>query len=161
VEEERGPRELLEVRLVAQHEVPVVDVEERRERVDTQVGERRARQHRRRHERHGDHDADRGEQPPRPAEPEPEHVEVAAAPELAQQQGRDQVARDHEEDVDPEEPAGHPAARVRVVEEDRQHRDRAQRVDPGHVGKAMAAAPRRALAHRLHPKSVRPGRRER
>ena len=52
--------------------------------------------------------------------------------ELAQQQRRDQVPADDEEDVDAEEAARHDVE-VRVVEQDGEHRDRAQAVETAQV----------------------------
>ena len=57
-----------------------------------------------------------------------------------EQQRGDQVAADHEEDVDAEEAARHPAD-PGVVEEHRQHRDRPQGVDARHVGEASVLRP--------------------
>ncbi len=54
---------------------------------------------------------------------------------LAQQQPRDQIPRDHEEQVDTEKAAAHPA-HVEVVAEHGQHGDRAESVEPSGVRKS-------------------------
>jgi hypothetical protein len=45
----------------------------------------------------------------------------------------DQIAADHEEQIDPEEPARQPRD-TGVIEDHRQHRDRAESIDFGPVG---------------------------
>ena len=144
VAEQRRGLELFEVGLVAEDEVPVGEVEERGERVAAQRVDPVRLDDRRDDHRHRDEDADRRQQAPRPPQPEPADPDVAAAPVLAEQERGDQVAADHEEDVDAEEAARHPAD-ARVVEEDGEHGDRPQRVDPRHVGEAVVLRP----AHRV------------
>ncbi len=135
VGEERGALELVEVGLVAEDEVPVGDVGERGDRVAAQLVDAVGLDDRGGDHRHRDQHPDRRQQPPRPPQPEAPQPHVPAAAELAQQQRGDQVAADHEEDVDAEEAARHPADGG-VVEEHREHRQRPQGVDPREVWKA-------------------------
>src|SRR5262249_8892068 len=105
----------------------------------------------------GEHDRDRDQhrhrrqEAPRPPQPEAAELDVAAALELAQQQRGDQVAADHEEDVDAEEAARHPAE-PGAVAEDGEHRQGPHRVDARQVGKTLVLWP----AHTLGSVSVRP-----
>ena len=150
VAEERGPLEALEVGLVGEDEVPVGEVGERGDRVAAQLVDPVRLDDRGDDHRHRDEDADRRQQPPRPPHPEAPQPHVAAAAELAQQQRGDQVAADHEEDVDAEEAARQPAD-AGVVEEDGEDRQRPQRVDPGEVGEAAVLWP----AHTPSPVRLR------
>ena len=138
--EQRGPLELVEVGLLVEDEVPVGDVGERGDRVAAQGVDPVGLDDRGDDHRHRDQDADRGQQAARAPDPEPPEPDVSAAAVLGEQQRGDQVAADHEEDVDAEEPPRHPPD-ARVVEEDGEHGDRPQRVDAGHVGEAMVLRP--------------------
>jgi len=140
VAEEGRPLEGIEVGLVAEDEVPVGEVEERGQRVATQLVDPVRLDDRGEDHRHRDQDSDGGQQPPRPAQPEAAQPQVAVAAELAEQQRGDQVAADHEEDVDPEEAPRHPAD-AGVVEEDGEHGERPQGVDAWQVGEAAVLGP--------------------
>jgi hypothetical protein len=75
-------------------------------------------------------DERRGQDPPCATRPERRERHAAGGVDLAQEMGRDQVARDREEDIDADEPA---AQRVRpqVVDQDEQYRYGPQRLDLG------------------------------
>ncbi len=95
------------------------------------------------------HDGDQGrQQASGPAQPELRQVDPAAAGDLAQQQGGDQEAGEHEEDVDPEEAAGQ-HGRGEVEDQDADDRERADAVQPVdvtrpgvHLGRSPAPAAR-------------------
>jgi len=140
VAEQARPLEGFEVGLVGEDEVPVGEVEERGQRVATELVDPVRLDDRGEHHRQRDQDPDRRQQPPRPAQPEAAEPQVAVAAELAQQQRGDQVAADHEEDVDAEEAAGHPVE-AGVVEEDGEHGERPQGVDARQVGEAAVLRP--------------------
>ena len=80
--------------------------------------------------RRDDHDRDderRGrQQPAHAARVEAREVDAAAAQQLVDEQARDEVARQHEEDVDADEPASRPA--VAEVKDD--HEDHGDSTDP-------------------------------
>ncbi len=109
VAKQRRRLELFEIGLVAIDEMPVGDVEEGGQGVAAQLVDPARLDDRRDHHRHRDEDADRGQQAPRPTPPELAHLDVPTAAVLAEQKRGDQVAADHEEDVDAEEAARHPA----------------------------------------------------
>jgi len=136
VPQRRGWPELGEVGVVAPDLRPVGHVGQRREGVDAQ---RRGPFGRRGHvavDGHADKEQEqRGEEPPGPAQVEGAEGEVAGADDLAQQQGGDEVAAEHEEDVDPEQPTGRPGD-APVVEHDGQHGHRAQAVEARQVPEA-------------------------
>ena len=137
VPEQRRPFELVEVGRVIQDQVPVHRVGERREQVAAEPGQLLAdEQHADRsdHDQQGEH---RREQAPGPAEPEVPDPDLTRAAVFAQQQHRDEVAADHEEHLDPEEPAAQPA-RIAVVHEDGDHGERAQAVQPREVRDRLA-----------------------
>ncbi len=140
VQEHRRPAELVEVRLVGEHEVPVGDVAERRQRGPAQLGDlARVDDHHHRQD-DGHHREEGRQQPPRAADPEPHQVDGPGGAPLGEQQRGDQVAADHEEHVDAEEAARQPGG-ADVVGDDRGDGEGPQAVDPGHVREA--GSPRR------------------
>jgi hypothetical protein len=125
----RRQREEIEVRLAAEHEVPIGEVEEARDAVASQRVElRRGREHCRVERDRREHEEQRGEQPARPARPERRQIDVATPAELGDQQRRDQVTRQDEEGVDAEEAARGPSG-AEVVRDDGCHGERAQAVE--------------------------------
>ena len=151
VPQQRRPRERLEVRLVGEDLVPVVDVEERRDRVGPRRGQvARAED---RHREHGQRDDEerRGEQPPRPPRPERREVDAPRRLALGEQQRRDEEPAQDEEQVHAEEAARQPA-RPGVVQHDARDGDRADPVEGGDVRQPMTAAdaPRQLLVGGAH-----------
>jgi hypothetical protein len=151
LQQRRAP-EAGEVRVRGEDLVPVVDVEDRGQRVDPELSEIGGEE--RRHHDHADDDHGHrgGQQAPSPCAPEPEQVQRAGAPVLGQQQRCDQVAAEDEEDIDAEEPARQPRD-AGVVQQHAGHRDRPDPVQAGGVAKpaAIGRGPRRsadATAHR-------------
>ena len=128
----RGPAHLLEVRRAADDQVPVGDVGQRREDLRLQVAELAAV------EQGDEGDGDReqqpqgGEQASTATDPEVPEVDPSLAGLLADEQRRDQVAADHEEDLDAEEATLHPTE-AGVVGDDREDGDRPDAVDAGQV----------------------------
>ena len=142
VQQRRLRAEVVEVALPRHDEAPVGRVSQRRERVAPQRSPRGRGghvggpgDHRRQQDRH------RGQQPAGAATPEAEQADPPGPAELGQQQAGDQEPGQHEEDVDPEQPAGQPAD-PRVIAHDRQH---GQRPDPVESGNVLEPAP--SLAH--------------
>ena len=113
-------------------EAPVHDVGTRRRGLHGVLAPHR---HRRPQDRPGqrdqEHDEGERQQPARPARPEPaeRHASRVAVERVAEVPG-DQVAGEHEEDVDPDV-AARDRTRPQVEEDDGQHRDRPQRLDLG------------------------------
>ena len=125
-------REAGEVGDVAEDLLPVVDVEDRRDdRLAELVGLGGAED---RHPGDDDrqHHEQRRQQAPGAGQPELAELDPAAGRELGEQQVGDQVAGEGEEDPDPQQSSRRPAE-TEVEDDHRQHRDRAQPVEPGHV----------------------------
>ena len=115
--------------MVGDDQVPVRVVEERTDRVATRVREVAAREDCGEDQRR-EHDENEGrQQPPRAPQPEAAQVDAVAGLPFDQQQRCDQVAAEHEEEVDAEEAAGHPVD-AGVVDEDADDRERAEAVEP-------------------------------
>ena len=130
--QQRRALERLEVGLLREDLVPVVDVEERGDRVAARPHGVRGQEDRR-HERGDGDDQERGrQQAARAPEPELEQVDAAGGRALGDQQRRDQEAAEHEEHVDAEEPARRDR-HAAVVEQHRADRDRADTVEGGDV----------------------------
>ena len=85
------------------------------------------------------HRDQRGPQATDPPDPEVPQVDALARLRLGEQQARDQVPADHEEHLDAEEPAAQQRSiGAVVVEQHRDHRDRAQPVEPGEIRQSDA-----------------------
>ena len=138
VQEHRRAAELVEVGLVGEDEVPVGDVPERRQGGPAQPRHLAVVEDDHVGQDHGHHHEERREQAAGAADPEPHQVDRAGGAPLGEQQRGDQVAADHQEDVDAQEAAGQPA-RPDVVGDDRRHGDRPQPVHPGHVRQTGSA----------------------
>ncbi len=137
--------------------VPVAAVEDAPEEVATgaalglTVEQRHVHRHRAHHHHH------RRQQAPSAAHPELAEGDPTVTFVLADQQQRDQIAADHEEDLDPEEATAQPGV-VGVVDHHRDDGDGAQPVEPGHVrhtvelplgrGERARGARNRPCAHR-------------
>jgi hypothetical protein len=138
VQQWRRPAERLEVRLLADDQVPVRAVGERRKRVRTQprdlVGkpEEGRDEHARKQREHG------GQEAARTAQPEAHHVDAGAAIPLGEEQCRDEVARDHEEDFDAKEAAAQPP-HPGVVQHHCADGERAQTVETGQAREALTS----------------------
>ena len=126
--QQRRATRALEVREVAEDEEPVLDVEQRGDHLAAELVEHVGEEEDRVQRHHEEHGEERREQSTGPAVPEPLEADAVGLLVVGQQQARDQVAADHEEDVDAEEPAGDPAL-VGVVEQHRDDRERAQAVE--------------------------------
>jgi hypothetical protein len=128
-----------EVGLLVRDEPPVGDVADGGEQHPVQGGELVAPHHRCRG--HGGQDErERRQQPPGAAAVEADHVDAPGAPELVDEQPGDEVAADHEEQVDAEE-AARQRRRGEVVDDDGRHRQGPQ---PVQAAKAPpGAGPRR------------------
>src|SRR5262249_29876118 len=79
-----------------------------------------------------------GEQAPCPTHPEVLERHLAVLASLREQQRRDEITADDEEHLDAEEAARHPPLRraedeVVVERHDREHRNRAQAIEPGQI----------------------------
>ncbi len=113
---------------VGRGEAPVGDEEERRDAVPRDRG-RAAREEHHPAGEHGDeeHRGRGGEDALHALAVELGERDPAALVVLAQQERRDDEARDHEEDVDAEEAAGRP--REQVIEDDRDHGEGAEALD--------------------------------
>ncbi len=131
--EQRRPRRILEVRVLADDQEPVRDVGPGRQRIGAETGHVVGQDDDRERDHGHDQRADRREEPPGPAPPEVSDVESACPGVLAQQEARDQVAADHEEQVDAEESARQ-QVRIQVVGEHGDDRERTQSIEPGQVG---------------------------
>jgi hypothetical protein len=125
---------MLEVALVLEDEAPVRDVEDRGESVTAQVDLALAGGERDREARPDHHEQSRKE-PPCPSRPERPESDPTRGIELGEQQRGDQVAADHEEQVDAEEPA-RKQRDPGVVDEDGSDRERPKPVDTPEVGQA-------------------------
>ena len=138
-------------------EEPVRDIEERgldrAQRVD-HLGRRRDRGEGRGRDRQ--HDERRGQQPPEAPGIEPCEADAALAPDIAQQQLGHQEAREHEEDIDADEPAVE-ACEAGVERDHEIHGDGAQPVELGTVvgGRVSDAGPVRQLRASCHHGSAR------
>ncbi len=106
-ERRRWP-EQREVRDVLVDLPPVVDVEERRQRLAAHVAHQRAVGDRDPDHDDGQHQVERRQQPPGAPDPEVVEAERALVP-RAQQQVSDQIAAEREEHADAEQPPGGPA----------------------------------------------------
>jgi hypothetical protein len=82
-----------------------------------------------------EHAAQRGEEPAGPAGPEAAEGDLVAGRALGEQEGRDQEAREHEEEVDAEVSTGQMTA---VEQQHPGHRRAPQAVEGRHVGDAHA-----------------------
>jgi hypothetical protein len=118
---------------VAEHEVPVGHVPQRREHVCPQPRDLAGQEQDGVRKRNDEHQVERGQKPPRSPEPESLQVDRAAGSPLREQQGGDEVSAQHEEDLNPEEPPGYPRD-PGVVEEHGDDSERTQPVETGHVG---------------------------
>ncbi len=111
-QQQRTP-ELLEVRAVGRDEVPVGRVRQRRQDLRPQLGRLVAEEEHHDDAGRGQQQVERGQEPAGPAPVEAAHADGARTVVLLQEQHGDQVAADHEEDVDAEEATRQPAARPR------------------------------------------------
>ena len=135
VQERRGWAAGGEVPGVASDEVPVGHVEQGGGAVGGGVGPHQgAVPQEGHHAQRCDQDEQCRQQTPGPAGPEPPEGDRPPVVPLEHQQGRDQVARQHEERVDPVEAPRDPREPV-VVRHDRQHREGPEAVEPGGLGK--------------------------
>jgi hypothetical protein len=125
---------------VAEHEVPVGHVPQRRDNIAAQPRDLARQEHDRVDERDHEQQIHRGEQPA--GAPEPEILEVYATPlpPFRQQQRGDEVSADDEEDLDAEEAARDPG-QLGMVEEHRDNGERAQPVETGRVRQPHALFP--------------------
>ncbi|HEY8627180.1 MAG TPA: hypothetical protein VIL56_02625, partial [Gaiellaceae bacterium] len=89
-------------------------------------------------------DAQRREEPQHATDVEAAQRDSAGAFPLVQQERGDQEAAEDEEDVDPDEPAGHVALVRRVERQDHQDRDAAQAVQAGEASERAGHAKPRA-----------------
>ncbi len=142
VAQRRGAHEVVEVRLPRRDQVPVLDVEDRRQHVAPELRQPLAHEQRPHDDDDGDHGHERREQAPGPTLPEPRQRHRARRRLLAEEQLGDEVAADGEEDLHAEEPAGHPGD-TGVVQEHGRDRDPAQAVEAGHVRQAGGRGARR------------------
>ena len=136
--QQRRTARVLEVREVAEDEEPVLDVEQRGDDLAPQLVEHVGEEEDRVQRDHEEHGEERGQEPARAPVPEPLQADAVGLLEVGQQQARDQVAADHEEHVDAEEPAGDPLL-VGVVEQHRDDGERAQAVERGDVAESRGA----------------------
>ena len=91
-----------------------------------------------------DHHPQRGHEAKHPAQVEEQQADVAVPPLLLDEQRRDQEAAEDEEEVDAEVPAGRPAKGVE--EDDRDDRERAERVEAGLIAERRRAFTARRFA---------------
>ena len=125
---EERPRcgELGEVPVVASDEVPVVDVEERGDRIASDLSEGVGSAEQPGEERDCGQDCKQGrEEPPDPMPPEAQQRDAAVLTELGDQEAGDQEAREDEEDVHAQEAAGCPGQPAVEAE----HQDDPERPD--------------------------------
>ena len=125
--EQRRTADVLEIREMVEDQVPVLHVRERGDHLTAELVDRVGEEQQRVQRHRGQHREQRGEQAAGAAEPESAEIDVAVLAPVGEEQGRDQVAADHEEHVDAEEPPGDPVL-VAVVQQDRDHRERAEAV---------------------------------
>ncbi len=138
--EQRRPSDGLEVGLLPEHEVPVRHVPEGGQRVAAQSGHLARQKDDRVGEGDDEQQVERRQEPAGAAQPERLQVDAAPSSPLREQQRGDEVAADHEEDLDPEETAGDPG-QISVVKEHGDDRERAQPVEAGPVGQPDAPDP--------------------
>ena len=110
---------------------------------DIRQSERRQEDRRQDHRAH-DRDRSRRQEAPRPAGVELGEVDPAGRAQLAHDQARDQEAREHEEDIDPDIPAAEPRE-VGVIEQDKPDSDRPQALQ---FGPEVGARPARFIGRR-------------
>jgi len=135
-------------------EVPVRDVEERRRDVTAEVIAEDGRRRERPPGHHHDHQREQPrDQTPQAARPEAGQVDPAVD-DLTEQQRRDQVAAQHEEQIDAQESAGS----VRQTEVERHHRSDGNQTQPVECVVPTSASCR---SHDQPPSRMRPGRYER
>ena len=152
---ERRRRERVEVRRAHRDEVPVGDVGERRRAVTTDIAEAgRVRREAGRDADDREEQDQRGQEAPDAAFVERAQVDAAVRVVLVQEYRRDEVAGQHEEDVDTE-PTAAQLTRRHVIHHDRRHRDSAEAVErrnaPLPDGLGAAARARAVVArHRSH-----------
>ncbi len=138
--QQRRPAQRLEVGLVLEDEVPVGHIGETGERIAAQRGDFGRQEDDGVQKRAGDEREERRKQSARAPAPEGEHVDAArAAAALGKQQRSDEVAADHEENIDAEE-ASPEQADISVVDEDGGHREGAQAIDRRNVGEETGTA---------------------
>ena len=113
--------------------IPVRDVEQSPDDVAAQLPERILFEERCPDAQEQQHHAERREEPPGAPDPELDQVHGSGALLLRDQQQRDQIPRDHEEHLDPEESALQPGA-VGVVDHHRDDGERAHSVESGQIG---------------------------
>ena len=118
--------------------VPVGDVGGAGDHVATQLAERVALEDRRVDHQQRHHQEQRRQQPSGPAHPELLEVDATLLFVLADQQQGDQVAADHEEHLDADEPARHPAV-VGVIEHHGHDGESAHAVEAGEIRHAEIA----------------------
>ncbi len=117
---------------MAEDEVPICHVPQRREYVAAQTSDLARQEHDGVRERDHEHQVERGKQPPRSPQPEGLYIDVPQPTPLREQQRRDEVAADDEEDLDAQEPSRDPGQPA-VVEEHGDDGERSQPVETGHV----------------------------
>ena len=123
------------VSLVDPDLVPVRHVGEGGEHIAAQATKLLALEQRRVHDDHRQGHEQRRQQPAGPAKVEVPEVDASAALVLADQQQRDEVAADHEEHLDSDEPAGQPRG-VGVVHHHGDHGEGAHPVEAAEVRNA-------------------------
>ena len=132
VPQHRRPADRDEVRDLVEDQVPVLDVEDRGDRLAPKLRDRVGEEEQGVEGDHPHHQEEGRQEPPRTAEVEPPEPDVVVLAPVAEEQAGDQVAADHEEDVNAEEAAGHPL-HVAVIEEHGNDRERPQPIERGYV----------------------------
>ncbi|MFT3852604.1 MAG: hypothetical protein QM733_07700 [Ilumatobacteraceae bacterium] len=157
---QRGERRRRRVPLADGDLVPVAAVGDRPDEVAASLTLRCRVEEREVDRRADEEDDERRQQPTGSPQPEALETDGALALVLADQQQRDQVAADHEEHLDPEETTRQPRV-IGVVDDHRQHGERADPVEPRRIGQStdlrLLGARRRP---RLHGRPVWPRRAE-
>ncbi len=147
--ERRRRAELVEVGLTGEQQAPIGDVSQPACHVGAQIVELvGGRSDRAEHQHEREDEKERGEETPGSAGVERTQGDGPAAPEFRDEQRGDQVARQHEERVDAEEPTGCPRL-VAVIGEHSEHGEGADPVEGRLVGEATAGG--RGAAGALRP----------
>ena len=111
---------------------PVAHVEHRRDDVTAEPGDEGPGDHVHPDGDDRQHHEQRGQQPPRPPQPEVAELDPPARRPLPDQDVGDEVAAQREEHADPEQPALRPAV-AEVIGDHRRHGERAQPVEPRQI----------------------------
>ena len=132
--ERRGRTRGLEVRQVAEDLPPVVVEQQRRHDVGTHLVEQHVVEHGAERGRAHHRERNGRKQPAHAAHPEALERDAARRLVLGHEQPVDQIARYDEEHRDAHEPTRRPA-HLHVVQDDGEHRERAQPVERGNIGR--------------------------